>query len=54
MQRQQEDRQHHNAPRDAKGETSQAKEKNPYKPPGENRNEERRGRENRGDGPIPY
>ena len=29
-------------------------EHDPYKPPGENRNEERHGRDNRSDRPIPY
>ena len=56
MQRPQEERQHHNASRDADGEeeTSQAKEHDPYKPPGEDRNEGIPGRNNRGNGPILY
>ena len=39
---------------DGEGETSQAKERDPYKPPGENHNEERHGKDNISDGPIPY
>ena len=56
MQRLQEERQHNNASRDAdgEGETSQAKEHVPYKPPGEDRNEGIPGRNNRGNGPILY
>ena len=52
----QEGQQHLDPPREAdgEGETSQARGHDPYKPPGENRNEERPGRDNRGDGPIPY
>ena len=51
-----EEHQHLNPPREAdgEGETNQAREHDPYKPPGENRNEERHGRDNRSDGPIPY
>ena len=37
---------------DGEGETSHAKEHDPYKPPGEDRNEERHGKNNKGDGPI--
>ena len=56
MQRLQEEKQHHDAPRDVdgEGETSQAKEHDPYKPPGEDRNEGIPGRNNRGNGPILY
>ena len=56
MQRQQEERQHHDTPRDAdgEGETSRAKEPDPYKPPGEDRNEGIPGRNNRGSGPTLY
>ena len=52
----QEEQQHLDPPRevDGEGETSQAREHDPYKPFGENRNEERHGRDNRGDGPILY
>ena len=52
----QEEQQHLDPPREVygEGETSQAREHDPYKPPGENRNEERHGRNNRGDGPILY
>ena len=41
IQRPHEEQQHHDAPRDAdgEGETSRAKEHDPYKPPGEDRNE---------------
>ena len=39
---------------DREGETSQARKHDPYKPPGEDCNEERHGRNNRGDGPILY
>ena len=48
--------QHLNPPREAdgEGETSQARQYDPYKPLGEDRNEERHGRNNRGDGPILY
>ena len=56
MQRPQEEQQHHDAPQDAdgEGETSQAKEHGPYKPPKEDRNEGMPGRNNRGIGPILY
>ena len=52
----QEEQQHLDPPREAdgEGETSQDREHNPYKTPGENRNEERHGRDNRSDGPILY
>ena len=52
----QEEQQHLDPPREAdgEGESSQARKHDPYKPPGENRNEERHGRDNRGDGPILY
>ena len=52
----QEEQQHLDPPREAdgEGETSQAREHNPYKPPGEDHNEERHGRNNKGDGPILY
>ena len=52
----QEEEQHLDPPREADGEreTSQVREHDPYKPPGQNRNEERHGRDNRGDGPILY
>ena len=51
-----EEQQHLDPPREAdgKGETSQTREHDPYKLPGENHNEERHGRNNRGDGPTPY
>ena len=50
MQRPQEERQHHDAPQDAKGEgeTSQAKEHDRYKPPGEDHGEGIPCRNNRG------
>ena len=56
MQRQQEERQHHDTPRDAnrEGETSRAKEPDPYKPPGEDRNKGIPDRNNRGNGPSLY
>ena len=56
MQRSQEERQHHDTPRDAnaEGETSRAKEPDPQKPQGEDRNEGIPDRNNRGDGPILY
>ena len=56
MQRPQEEQQHHVVSRDVdgEGETSQAKEHDPYKPPGEDRNERMSGRNNRGNGPIHY
>ena len=52
----QEEQQYLNPPREAdgEGETSQAREHDPYKPSRENRNEERHGKDNRGDGPILY
>ena len=48
--------QHFDPPPEADGEeeTSHAREHDSYKPPGEDRNEERHGRNNKGDGPIPY
>ena len=48
------EQQHLDPPREAdgEGEASQARKHNPYKYPGENRNEERHGRNNRSDGPI--
>ena len=54
IQGQQEERQHHDTPRDAdgEGETSRAKEPDPYKPPGEDRNEGILDRNNRGKGPT--
>ena len=56
MQRQQEERQHHDTPWDAdgEGETSRAKEPDPYKPPGEDCNEGIPDRNNRGNGPSLY
>ena len=56
MQRSQEEQQHHDPLRDAdeEGETSQAKEHDPYKLPGEDRNEGIPGRNSRGNGPILY
>ena len=56
MQRSQEERQHHDAPQDAdgEGETSQAKEHDPYKPLGEDRNEGIPSKTNRCNGPILY
>ena len=48
----QEEQQYLDPPREA--ETSQARKHDPYKPPGENRNEERHGKDNRGDGSILY
>ena len=56
IKQQQEERQHHDTPRDAKGEreTSRAKEPDPYKPPGEDRNEGIPGRNNRGNEPTLY
>ena len=56
MQRPQEEQQHHDFPRDVdgEGETSKAKEHDPYKPPGEDRNEGMLGRNNRGNGLILY
>ena len=37
---------------DIEGETSHTREHDPYQPPGEDRNEERHGRNNTGDGPL--
>ena len=56
MQRPQEEQQHPDAPRDVdeEGETSQAKEHDPYKPPREDRNEGIPGRNNIGNGPVLY
>ena len=56
MQHPQEERQHHDTPRDAdgEGETSRAKEPDPHKPPREDRNEGIPGRNNRGNRPILY
>ena len=56
IQRTQEEQIHHDAPRNVyrEEETSQAREHDPYKPPGEDRNEEMPGRNNRGNGPILY
>ena len=50
----QEKQQHIDPSREVDGETSQAREHDPYKPPGENRSEGRHGRDNRGDGPLLY
>ena len=51
----QEEQQHLDPPRgaDGEGETSKTRERDPYKPPGENRNEERHGRDNKSNEPIP-
>ena len=56
MQSPQEEQRHHDVPRDVdgEGETSKAKELDPYKPPGEDHNEGISGRDNRGNGPILY
>ena len=54
MQQPQEEREHQDAPRDAEGETSRAKQHDPYKPPGEDRNEGILGRNDIGNGPILY
>ena len=56
MQSPQEEQQHHDVPRDVdgEGETSQAKEHDPYKPLEEDRNEGMPGRNNKGNGPILY
>ena len=56
MQRPQEEQRHHNVPRDVdgEGETSQANEHDPYKPPGEDCNEGVPDKDNRGNGPILY
>ena len=50
------EQQHFDPPREAdgEGEPSQAREHDPYKLLGENRNEERHGKNNKGDGPTPY
>ena len=39
---------------DKEGETSHTREHDPYQPPGEDRNEERHGRNNKGNGPLLY
>ena len=39
---------------DREGETSHTREHDPYQPPREDRNEERHGRNNKGDGPLLY
>ena len=56
MQRPQEEQRHHDVPRnvDGEGETSQAREHDPYKPSREDHNEEMPGRNNRGNGPMLY
>ena len=56
MQRLQEEQQHHDTPRDVQGEgeTSRAKEHDPYKHPGEDHNEGIPGMNNRGNEPILY
>ena len=56
MQQPQKEQQHHGAPRefDEEGETSRAKEHDPYKPPEEVRDEGIPGRNNRGNEPILY
>ena len=56
MQRPQEEQQHHDVPRDVngEGETSKAKELDPYKPPGEDRNEGMPGMNNGGNRFILY
>ena len=56
MQRPQEEQQHHDIPRDVdrEGETSQAKEHDPYKPLEEDRNEGMPGRKSKGNGPNLY
>ena len=50
----QEGQQHLDPPQEAdgEGETSQARKHDPYKPPGENHNKERHGRDNKSEGPI--
>ena len=50
----QEEQQHLDPPRgaDEEGETNQTRERDPYKPPGENRNEERHGKDNISNEPI--
>ena len=52
----QEEQQDLDPPREAdgEGEISQVREHGPYKPPGENRDEERHGRDNRSNEPILY
>ena len=52
----QEEQQHPGPPREAdgEGETSQAREHDPYKPPEENRNKKRHSVDDRSDGPVPY
>ena len=56
MQRPQEEQRHHDVPLDidGEGETSQAKEHDPYKPFGEDSNKGMPGRNNIGNGPILY
>ena len=56
MQRPQKEQQQHDVPRDVdgEGETSHAKEPDPYELPEEDRNEGMSGRNNRGNGPILY
>ena len=56
MQRLQEEQQHPDVPRDfdGEGETSQAKEHDPYKPPEEDHNEGMPDRNNIGNGPLLY
>ena len=56
IQRSHEEQQHHDAPRDAdeEGETSRAKEHDPYKPLGEDRNEGVPEGNSKGNGPILY
>ena len=56
MQRKQEERQHHDTARDAdgEGETSRARELNPYKPPGEDCNKGIPDRNDRGNGSTFY
>ena len=39
---------------DREGETCHTRKHGPYQPPGEDRNEERHGKDNKGDGPILY
>ena len=52
----QEEKQHLGPPREAdgEGETSQAREHDPYKPPEENRNKKRHGVDDISDEPVPY
>ena len=56
MQHLQEEQRHHDVPRDfdGEGETSKAKEHDPYKPPREDPNEGMPGGNNIGNGPILY